>query len=204
MYTGFCPDNLGTGSIGYVHHLPGLFSVGVSADILYSDIYSRNTMGLTLGRQLNKQIIIGVRGNLVHCGYNSENFVYGEGDTAVPFKPNEITHIQFYNPSNDFYGAGPTSPSEYNINTNTYAKIWNMNFFKQSALPKGVLYTDGITEAMDAQGREFGRENLIEAVTVSSGKNPGDIGKNINGRLARFTGGVAQHDDMTLLVLKRY
>ena len=67
-----------------------------------------------------------------------------------------------------------------------------------------VLYTDGITEAMDAQGREFGRENLIEAVTVSSGGSPGDIGKNINDRLARFTGGVAQHDDMTLLVLKRY
>ncbi len=66
-----------------------------------------------------------------------------------------------------------------------------------------VLYTDGITEAMNAQGREFGRENLIEAVTVSSGGSPGDIGKNINGRLARFTGGVAQHDDMTLLVLKR-
>jgi len=73
-------------------------------------------------------------------------YIYGTGDTAVPFKAEEITHIQYYNPSSDFYGVSPTSPSEYNIGTNNYARLWNMNFFKNAALPKGVLYTDGIID----------------------------------------------------------
>ncbi len=66
-----------------------------------------------------------------------------------------------------------------------------------------VLYTDGITEAMDMQRREFGRENLIDSVMVSSAENAENIAKNIEDRIARFTGGVEQHDDITLLVLKK-
>lgn len=73
-------------------------------------------------------------------------YLYGEGATKVPFKPDEIAHFQYYNPSSDFYGMGPTSPCEVNVNTNNYARTWNMMFFKNAALPKGVLTTDNILD----------------------------------------------------------
>jgi HK97 family phage portal protein len=75
-----------------------------------------------------------------------KGYTYNAGAAAVEFKPNDIAHFQYYNPTSDFYGMGPLSPAEVNVNTNNYAKTWNMNFFKNSALPKGALQTDGILD----------------------------------------------------------
>lgn len=76
-----------------------------------------------------------------------KGYTYNAGAAAVEFKPNDIAHFQYYNPTSDFYGMGPLSPAEININTNNYAKAWNMNFFKNSALPKGALQTDNILDS---------------------------------------------------------
>lgn len=65
-----------------------------------------------------------------------------------------------------------------------------------------VLYTDGITEAMDASGQEFGRENFFEALRVSSTGSSQEILDNICERLKRFVGLHPQHDDMTLVIIK--
>jgi len=65
-----------------------------------------------------------------------------------------------------------------------------------------VLYTDGVTEAMDSAQKEFGKENLIEAIRISAGGNAKDILNNICERINRFTGGIPQYDDITLVVIK--
>jgi sigma-B regulation protein RsbU (phosphoserine phosphatase) len=65
-----------------------------------------------------------------------------------------------------------------------------------------VLYTDGITEAMDEQGHEFGRENFHEAIRLAAGGTSQEIVDNIYERLKRFIGNHPQHDDMTLVVIK--
>lgn len=65
-----------------------------------------------------------------------------------------------------------------------------------------VLYTDGITEAMDEQGHEFGRENFHEAIRLAAGGTSQEIVDNIFERLKRFIGNHPQHDDMTLVVIK--
>ncbi len=81
MYVDFCPDALGTGFIGYVHHFPGLLSVGVSGDMLYSDIYGRNIIGLNASKQLFKEwMYVGVRTNLLFSGYDKNNFFYVDDD----------------------------------------------------------------------------------------------------------------------------
>jgi sigma-B regulation protein RsbU (phosphoserine phosphatase) len=64
-----------------------------------------------------------------------------------------------------------------------------------------VLYTDGITEAMDSRNRQFGVEQLGE-VLARCDLSATDLCQRILEALDRFTGGVAAHDDRTLLVAK--
>ncbi len=66
-----------------------------------------------------------------------------------------------------------------------------------------VLYTDGITEAMDAQGQLFGKERLIDAVR---GANPANARALIDAILAavrEYTGDTPQADDLTIVTVRR-
>ncbi len=67
-----------------------------------------------------------------------------------------------------------------------------------------VLYTDGITEAMDADQHMFGVEAL-QRVLAGRGLNtsPTILGDEILAAVDRFSGGVEQADDITLLILRR-
>ena len=65
-----------------------------------------------------------------------------------------------------------------------------------------LLYTDGITEASNPQGEEFGRERL-EAATLSTHRLPAaELIRNLRLEVERFTGEEIQADDKTLLVCK--
>lgn len=65
-----------------------------------------------------------------------------------------------------------------------------------------VLYTDGITEAINDKGEEFGIANLMDAIRISSADTAEGIVNNISERIGRFTGNLPQQDDLTLVVLK--
>ena len=66
-----------------------------------------------------------------------------------------------------------------------------------------VLYTDGITEAMDAAGELFGDAALARVV---DGQHRLDAGGHPRARAARgarpFVGDAEPHDDMTMVVIK--
>ena len=64
-----------------------------------------------------------------------------------------------------------------------------------------VLYTDGITEAMDSQSKQFGLDKL-KFVLAQSNLNASEMRDSILAELDRFTGGTTAHDDRTLLVAK--
>ncbi len=64
-----------------------------------------------------------------------------------------------------------------------------------------VLYTDGITEAMNAQGEQFGEKRLLEAIRPAIGKPAEEIQQAAQAALRRFTGGSPPQDDITLVVL---
>lgn len=65
-----------------------------------------------------------------------------------------------------------------------------------------LLYTDGVTEAMDADGREFGTEPMMQAAeSVSDGSASGVIGKVLE-RVRQHASGAAQSDDITMLCVK--
>ncbi|WP_298805048.1 SpoIIE family protein phosphatase [uncultured Pseudokineococcus sp.] len=71
-----------------------------------------------------------------------------------------------------------------------------------------VLYTDGVTEAMDGSRRMLGEEGLLaalDALPPAARRGPGTAGRTADAVLAaveRHTGG-AGSDDLTLLVLAR-
>ena len=65
-----------------------------------------------------------------------------------------------------------------------------------------VAYTDGLTEAFDKQGQQFGEERLQETVSDHKKKSARKVLDTIEHRLHAFIAGAPQSDDITVLVMK--
>jgi len=64
-----------------------------------------------------------------------------------------------------------------------------------------VIYTDGVTEANDAGGNEFGEERLAEVVRENVGATPCELLAAIQKAVQNFSYG-EQFDDLTLVVAR--
>jgi serine phosphatase RsbU (regulator of sigma subunit) len=69
--------------------------------------------------------------------------------------------------------------------------------------PDDILffYTDGLTEARNPVGEEFGEDRLTGLLSDLHGRVPGDLIHFITSRVEAFTEGFPRHDDITLLAL---
>jgi serine phosphatase RsbU (regulator of sigma subunit) len=67
---------------------------------------------------------------------------------------------------------------------------------------KIVLYSDGVTEARNAEGEFLGRKRLRDVVAVHASEPCQLIHDAIQAALAAFTEGAPQADDITVLVLE--
>jgi HK97 family phage portal protein len=68
---------------------------------------------------------------------------YSKGQIEVKkLKPNEIVFIKNINPRNKWRGYGVVEAAQGSIDTMHYSEKYNLNFFKNSAVPFTVLYTD--------------------------------------------------------------
>jgi sigma-B regulation protein RsbU (phosphoserine phosphatase) len=65
-----------------------------------------------------------------------------------------------------------------------------------------VAFTDGITEAMNAAGDEWGEDRLIDALEAARPDEVGLVADRVLAAAADFTRGAAQHDDMTLVAVR--
>ena len=65
-----------------------------------------------------------------------------------------------------------------------------------------VIYTDGVSEAENAQDEQFGVDRLVEVVTKSRSSPASGIHADIRSALEEFVGEEPTHDDSTLIVLK--
>jgi phosphoserine phosphatase RsbU/P len=66
-----------------------------------------------------------------------------------------------------------------------------------------VLYTDGVTDALDARGREFGLERLEQAAVAHRHSTADGIVAAIQDAIHEFVGDEPPFDDLTLVVAKR-
>ncbi len=66
-----------------------------------------------------------------------------------------------------------------------------------------IAFTDGISEAMNSEEQEWGEEAMILAAQQAADGSAEDIVKAIFAAADAFAGGAPQHDDMTVLVMRR-
>ena len=65
-----------------------------------------------------------------------------------------------------------------------------------------LVYTDGVTEAMNPQRELFGEERLKEAVREQSRLSPESLTQRVVAEVARFANGAEPSDDITLLAIQ--
>jgi phosphoserine phosphatase RsbU/P len=66
-----------------------------------------------------------------------------------------------------------------------------------------VIFTDGVVEAINSQGDEYGEAELIRLVDRRVAATPSELLRGLLEELNAFVGNTPQHDDMTCLLLKR-
>lgn len=66
-----------------------------------------------------------------------------------------------------------------------------------------ILYTDGVTEALNTDGDEFGLDRMIQSVRASATDGAQTIVKRIIEDVRNFTGSVPQNDDITLIAIRK-
>jgi sigma-B regulation protein RsbU (phosphoserine phosphatase) len=65
-----------------------------------------------------------------------------------------------------------------------------------------VMYTDGVSEAMNEEREQYGTERLVAVLQRDFWLEPADLAAAVKADIAVFTGGEPQRDDLTLLVLR--
>ena len=64
-----------------------------------------------------------------------------------------------------------------------------------------VTFSDGVSEAMDEQGEEFGDERLLESIASMTDDEVAPKPKHVFASVSAFTAGAAQNDDVTAMVI---
>jgi sigma-B regulation protein RsbU (phosphoserine phosphatase) len=65
-----------------------------------------------------------------------------------------------------------------------------------------VLYTDGVTDARNFAGTQFGADRLSGTLAACGGLDPDAIVASVSKAIERFESGAPPEDDVTLLVLQ--
>ena len=66
-----------------------------------------------------------------------------------------------------------------------------------------IIYSDGINEALNEQGEEFGMDRLLQILMETTGSPADKIIQSVFAAIRKFTGSAPQHDDMTIMVVRR-
>ena len=66
-----------------------------------------------------------------------------------------------------------------------------------------VLYTDGVTEALDSEGLEFGMDRMIRSVRASAKQGASAIVARVIEDVRDFAGAQPQHDDITMIAIRK-
>lgn len=65
-----------------------------------------------------------------------------------------------------------------------------------------IAYTDGVTEALNAEGEEFGETRLLETVNSVAQMSADEVRSELVQKIQEWCLGASQHDDLTFIVLK--
>lgn len=66
-----------------------------------------------------------------------------------------------------------------------------------------IIYSDGLTEALNEEGNFFGENKLVEILTENSNQSSEYLGGKILAEISTFIGKTMIHDDLTIAIIKR-
>jgi sigma-B regulation protein RsbU (phosphoserine phosphatase) len=66
-----------------------------------------------------------------------------------------------------------------------------------------ILYTDGVTEALDSKGMEFGMKRMIQSIQASANEGAQGMRRRLIDDLLEFADDCPQSDDITLIVIRK-
>ena len=66
-----------------------------------------------------------------------------------------------------------------------------------------ILFSDGITEGMNEDNKEFGEEKLLDVIKNNKDTEPEQLIEKIVSAVKEHSGSTSQFDDMTLMIIKR-
>ena len=66
------------------------------------------------------------------------------------------------------------------------------------------LYTDGVTEATNANNELFGNDRLVSALNIKSDCSPTELLGRVKSEIDRFVGDAPQFDDITMMAVKYF
>jgi sigma-B regulation protein RsbU (phosphoserine phosphatase) len=64
-----------------------------------------------------------------------------------------------------------------------------------------ILFTDGVLEARNTRGEEFGEDRLREFLRRNASSSAEEILARLQQEISDFSAGTPQHDDITMMVL---
>lgn len=102
---------------------------------------------------------------------------------------------------------GLTSCKELNAGTTILGAFEQLPFLEIETLENIEefylhMYTDGVTEAINAEDQEYGEERLMKFVTENKSLDPNEFHEKFMQEVKAFTGDVPLRDDLTMLSLK--
>jgi sigma-B regulation protein RsbU (phosphoserine phosphatase) len=111
-----------------------------------------------------------------------------------------------HNPPHLMRGDGTVE--ELPRSRNTMMGVFDKYVFKEDSfqLEPGdtlVMFTDGVTEAMNPDGNEFGTGQLMTTLGGLAGRDSRQVVEAVKTAVKEFAGSAEQSDDITLLVVKR-
>lgn len=65
-----------------------------------------------------------------------------------------------------------------------------------------ILYTDGLIETLNPEGRQYGIENLSKIISANNAMTAKELATEVKHNIQAFTGSASIHDDQTLVIMK--
>jgi len=179
---------------------------GISAALLMS-VVQASLRGQLMGAGKNEISELVKMLNRLICGSVSSaryvTFFYAQLDASEG-------HLRFIN-------AGHNAPLIYSKEKDDFIGLHEggpvLGLFPDATFNEGlatmhpgdvlVAFTDGVTEAENAAQEEFGEAQLRAAVSAVAKKSANDILEHIATEVTDWSKGVPQHDDITIVVLRK-
>lgn len=180
-------------------------SKGMPAAIQALFVSGAVRMGMSFSPKISN--MFGRLNNLINKTFSRERFVtmfYGEltlsSNRLILYANAGHCPPIHYRPTKDKFQDLPATGGFLGIAQNQKYKLENCRMLQGDTL---VLYTDGISEAMNAEGELYGEKRIMKIIKDNHQRSSKEIAYQLLESVQKFSANSIYSDDKTLVVIKR-